>query len=52
MEGGYGMVISMDTIISDSLKLEGFARDLIRAIQEMRKEADYQVTDRVQVSLQ
>jgi isoleucyl-tRNA synthetase len=51
VEGGYGMVVGLDTQITDSLKLEGFARDIVRAIQDMRKEADYQVTDRVQISL-
>lgn len=51
VEGGYGMVISLDTTISESLKLEGYARDLIRAIQEMRKEADYQVTDRISLHI-
>jgi isoleucyl-tRNA synthetase len=49
VEGGHGMVISLDTSITESLKLEGFARDIIRAIQDMRKEADYTVTDRVQL---
>lgn len=47
VEGGYGMVISMNTAITEELKLEGYARDIIRAIQDMRKEADYQVTDRI-----
>ena len=51
VEGGYGMVISLDTTITESLKLEGYARDLIRAIQEMRKEADYQVTDRISLHI-
>lgn len=51
VEGGYGMVVGLDTQITESLKLEWFARDIVRAIQDMRKEADYQVTDRVQVSL-
>ncbi|MDD2693842.1 MAG: class I tRNA ligase family protein [Candidatus Gracilibacteria bacterium] len=51
VEGGYGMVISLDMNITESLKLEGYARDLIRAIQEMRKEADYQVTDRISLHI-
>lgn len=49
--GGYGMVVALDTSISQSLQLEWYARDLVRAIQEMRKEADYKVTDRIQISL-
>lgn len=51
MVGGYGLVLAMDTHITESLKIEGDARDLIRAIQDMRKEADYRVTDRIQISV-
>lgn len=51
VEGGYGMVISLDTSITDSLRLEWYARDIIRAIQDMRKEADYQVTDRISLHI-
>jgi isoleucyl-tRNA synthetase len=51
VEGGYGMVIALDTHITDALKCEGYARDMIRLIQEMRKEADYAVTDRIQVDI-
>jgi isoleucyl-tRNA synthetase len=45
------MVIAIDTEITNSLKLEGYARDIIRAIQDMRKEADYQVTDRISLHI-
>ena len=41
------MVVALDTMITEELKLEGYARDIIRLIQDMRKEADYQVTDRI-----
>lgn len=51
VEGGYGMVIVMDTEISEELRLEGYARDIIRMIQEMRKEANYQVTDRIELCI-
>ncbi len=51
VEGGYGMVIAMDTEISDELRVEGYGRDIIRMIQEMRKEADYQVTDRIELCI-
>jgi isoleucyl-tRNA synthetase/broad specificity phosphatase PhoE len=51
VEGGYGMVVALDTTITEDLKLEGYARDLIRLIQDMRKEADYQVTDRITLSI-
>jgi isoleucyl-tRNA synthetase len=51
IEAGFGMVITMDGNISDELKIEGYARDVVRQIQEARKEADYQVDDRISVSI-
>ncbi len=43
----YGVILWMNCEITEELKLEGYARDIIRLIQDMRKEADYQVTDRI-----
>ena len=51
VEWGYGMVISLDTTITEALKLEGYARDIIRLIQDMRKDANYNVTDRITLSI-
>ncbi len=51
VEGGYGMVVGLDTTITEILKLEWYARDIVRLIQDMRKEADYAVTDRIQLSI-
>ena len=45
------MVIAMDNNITDELRIEWYARDLVRQIQEARKEADYQVDDRIEVSM-
>jgi isoleucyl-tRNA synthetase len=36
----------LDTNITESLRQEGVMRDLVRAIQEMRKKQDWQTTDR------
>jgi len=41
--------IKLDLDITPELKLEGTARELVRAIQEMRKEAGYEVDNRIQV---
>ncbi len=41
--------ILLDTEITPELKLEGEAREVIRAIQQMRKEADYQLDDRIKI---
>jgi hypothetical protein len=37
----------LDTNITEDLKLEWLARDIIRQVAEMRKEAWYNVTDRI-----
>lgn len=44
--------IVLDTEITHELKLEGQAREIIRHIQQMRKNADYQVDDRIEVRYQ
>jgi isoleucyl-tRNA synthetase len=41
--------VAIDTEITEELKLEGYAREIIRSIQEMRKEAGYEVDDRISV---
>ena len=51
IEAWFGMVISMDSEITPELKNEGYIRDIVRHIQESRKEADYKVDDRIQVSI-
>jgi len=42
----------LDTEITEDLKLEGQTREIIRFIQEMRKEAGYEVDNRIQVGFQ
>ena len=46
-----GIVASLSTEISEELKLEGIARDIIRAIQDLRKQADYAIADRIVISI-
>jgi isoleucyl-tRNA synthetase len=41
--------IMLDTTITPELKLEGQAREIIRFIQETRKEAGFEVDDRIEV---
>ncbi|MCC6405259.1 MAG: class I tRNA ligase family protein [Candidatus Yanofskybacteria bacterium] len=43
-----GAPVSLDTTIGTELRAEGFAREVMRAIQDMRKEAGCRVGDRVQ----
>ncbi|MFA6305239.1 MAG: isoleucine--tRNA ligase [Candidatus Gracilibacteria bacterium] len=49
VESEDGITVALDTVITEELKKEGYARDIIRFIQEMRKEADFQVDDRIYV---
>jgi isoleucyl-tRNA synthetase len=51
IESGFGMVIAMDLEISQELKIEWYARDIVRHIQEARKEAWYQVDDRITINI-
>lgn len=41
--------VLLDTVITPELKLEGQAREIIRFIQETRKEAGFEVDDRIEV---
>lgn len=51
VESDKGIVVALDVHITEELKKEGIARDLIRVIQDLRKEADYNVDDRIQVGI-
>jgi isoleucyl-tRNA synthetase len=46
---GEGGGLTLDTEISDELKLEGLARDLVRKIQELRKQSGFAVEDRIRL---
>ncbi len=51
VESGFGMAISINLEITPELELEGYARDLVRQIQESRKEANYNVDDRIAINI-
>jgi isoleucyl-tRNA synthetase len=42
-----GLVVALDTVLDDELLQEGLARDLVRIINDMRKSADFEVSDRI-----
>ncbi len=48
-DGGY--TVALTTEISEELRGEGFARDLVKRVRFMRKDADYQVTDTITVNI-
>ncbi|MGZ8597530.1 MAG: isoleucine--tRNA ligase [Actinomycetota bacterium] len=47
-----GITLALDLHLTDELRREGVARELIRAIQEARKAAGLQVTDRIQLGVE
>ncbi len=47
-----GVVVSMDTTLSDELIAEGFARDVIRSVQKLRKETGLAHTDKIMLSVE
>jgi len=50
-ESGPGCVVVLSTKLTPELLREGMARDLVRLIQERRKELDCQYTDRIRVGI-
>ena len=48
-ESANGLTVVLDTVITEDLKKEGVVRELISKIQSMRKEAGFEVTDKIKV---
>ena len=48
----YGVTVAIDTSLDEALIEEGFVREVISKIQTQRKEADFQVTDRICVTME
>jgi isoleucyl-tRNA synthetase len=46
-----GGALFLDTEITDEIKSEGFAKEMIRRIQEMRKEMDLRVEEEIQTKI-
>lgn len=46
------LTVALDVSITNELKQEGLSRELINRIQNLRKELNFEVTDRINVSLQ
>ncbi len=49
---GNDLVVVLDTRVTPDLKAEGQARDLVRLIQQARKDADLGVSDRIALFLE
>ncbi len=50
VESGGGIKVALDLKITDELRSEGFAREIVRHIQNMRKKAKYRRDDIVSIS--
>lgn len=44
------LTVALDTEITEELQLEGYARDFIRGVQNLRKESGLAVTDRIELT--
>ena len=49
-ENDNGITVVLDTNLTDELLEEGFVREIISKVQTMRKEADFEVMDKIKVT--
>jgi len=47
-----GLVVALDTTLTEDLRQEGVARDLVRLVNEMRKSAGFAISDRITTTYQ
>ena len=47
-----GIVVSLDLTITDELREEGFARDIVRSIQDARRQMDCEIMDNITLKLE
>lgn len=45
------LTVALDLNITEELRLEGVAREIIRSIQQLRKDSGFEITDRIVVTL-
>ena len=48
--GDRTVTVSLDTTLSDELRSEGLAREFVNRVQALRRDADYEVTDRIEIA--
>ena len=49
-ESDYGITVVLDTNLTEELLTEGFVREIISKVQTMRKEAGFEVMDKIKVT--
>ena len=45
------VTVALDVTIDENLRMEGYAREFVNRIQNLRKESDFEVTDRINVTI-
>lgn len=46
------LTVALDVTITDELRSEGIARDVVNRIQNLRKDSGFEVTDKIKISLE
>ena len=46
-----GYLVALDTTLDDDLRLEGLARELVNRVQRLRREAGFEVADRIRLGI-
>ncbi len=46
-----GLTIALDTSVSNELRLEGLAREIVNRVQNLRKTKGFEVTDRIELAI-
>lgn len=49
--GNHAGVVALDIVVTPELELEGRARDLVRLVQQARRDADLHVSDRIDLTV-
>lgn len=47
----YGITVALDVTITDELRQEGIARDVVNRIQNLRKDSGLEVTDKIRIHI-
>ncbi len=46
------LTVALDITVTDALRNEGYARELVKRIQNLRKESGFEITDRISIELE
>jgi len=47
-----GLTVALDVTLTEALKQEGIARELVNRIQNLRKDTGFEVTDKIEINIQ